>query len=97
MGLLFNLINVVNHYFSVDCSNMSSLRQSLEGEKHESGDRQPLISRSEEATEEQTQKLLWNFYFMCVCFSANHGCVVACIAYASSELGDLLGGYGKSN
>ena len=77
---------------------MSSLRHSYsshEGEKYEAGDRQPLISRSEEVTEEQSQKLLRNFYFMCVCFSANHGCVVACIAYASSELGDLLGGYGE--
>lgn len=73
---------------------MSSVRQSQDGVKHETGDRQPLIPRSDEDTEEQTQKLLRNFYLMCIYFSANHGCVVSCIAYAASELGDLLGGYG---
>lgn len=65
--------------------------------KRESGDNQPLLARTVEETEEHTLKLLRNFYFMCVCFSANHGCVVSCIAYAASELGDLLGGYGTGS
>lgn len=32
-----------------------------------------------------------NFYVMAIAFSLNHGCVVACLAYASTELGDDLG------
>jgi hypothetical protein len=42
----------------------------------------------------EAKRLKRNFMLMCVAFSANHGCVVACLAYASSELGDLMGGYG---
>jgi hypothetical protein len=29
---------------------------------------------------------------MCIAFSLNHGCVVSCLAYASTELGSSLGG-----
>lgn len=79
---------------------MSTVRDSydiMERAKYESKDNQPLLSRSAEDAELQAERLLRNFYFMCVCFSANHGCVVACIAYASSELGDLLGGYGTGS
>ena len=32
---------------------------------------------------------------MSVFFSINHGCVVACLAYATTMLGDTLGGYGS--
>ena len=32
---------------------------------------------------------------MSISFSSNHGCVVACLAYASAEFGDNLGGYGS--
>lgn len=35
-------------------------------------------------------KLLINFVAMCVLFSINHGCVTACIALASSDLGSDL-------
>jgi hypothetical protein len=69
----------------------------MERAKYESSDNQPLLSRTVQESEEQANKLLRNFYFMCFCFSANHGCVVSCIAYAASELGDLLGGYGTGS
>jgi hypothetical protein len=36
-----------------------------------------------------------NFVIMSVAFSFNHGCVVSCLAYATSELGNDLGGYGS--
>ena len=79
---------------------MSTVRDSydtMERAKYESSDNQPLLSRTVQESEEQANKLLRNFYFMCFCFSANHGCVVSCIAYAASELGDLLGGYGTGS
>lgn len=34
-----------------------------------------------------------NFVTMCVAFSFNHGSVVSCLAYATAELGNALGGY----
>ena len=45
--------------------------------------------------EQRAKKLYWNFLLMCVAFSCNHGCVVSCLAYASTELGDDLGGVGS--
>lgn len=36
-----------------------------------------------------------NFILMSILFSANQACVVACVAYASDQLGDILGGYGS--
>jgi hypothetical protein len=36
-----------------------------------------------------------NFIMMSVAFATNHGCVVACLAYATTQLGDLMGGYGS--
>lgn len=36
-------------------------------------------------------KIKSNFTLMCFSFSLNHACVVACLAYSSSELGDELG------
>lgn len=32
---------------------------------------------------------------MSIAFSFNHGCVVSCLAYATAELGNDLGGYGS--
>ena len=32
---------------------------------------------------------------MCFAFSCNHGAVVSCLAYASTELGPVVGGYGS--
>jgi len=37
--------------------------------------------------------VLTNFVLMCLCFSLNHGCVTACVALASSDLGPDLGAY----
>lgn len=37
--------------------------------------------------------LYLNFVTMSVAFSCNHGCVVSCLAYATAELGNKLGGY----
>lgn len=36
-----------------------------------------------------------NFVLMCLAFSFNHGCVVSCLAYSTTELGTELGGYGS--
>lgn len=36
--------------------------------------------------------LYLNFVIMSLAFSCNHGCVVSCLAYATSELGNDLGG-----
>lgn len=36
-----------------------------------------------------------NFLTMCIAFSVNHGCVVSCLAYSTTELGNTLGGYGS--
>lgn len=41
------------------------------------------------------KKLHRNFLMMCVAFSLNHGCVVSCLAYSSTQLGDSLGGTGS--
>ena len=57
---------------------------------------EPLIYNSER-NDSEAYRLKKNFYVMCIAFSANHGCVVACLAYASTELGDLMGGYGGGN
>lgn len=76
---------------------MTTIRDSYEASGRQKSDQEPLLSRSIDDIEKATEKLLWNFYFMSICFSANHGCVVACIAYAASELGDLLGGYGTGS
>lgn len=50
---------------------------------------------SESHNEYNLKHLYRNFVIMSVCFSSNHGCVVACLAYASAEFGDNLGGYGS--
>lgn len=36
-----------------------------------------------------------NFVMMSVAFSCNHGAVVSCLAYSTTELGNSLGGYGS--
>jgi len=38
-----------------------------------------------------------NFVIMSLAFSCNHGCVVSCLAYATTELGNKLGGYGSGS
>jgi len=46
--------------------------------------------------EAATPGMVWrNFIIMCLAFSFNHGCVVSCLAYSSTELGSELGGYGS--
>lgn len=61
----------------------------------------PLLSGDSDAKSESgsgtidANKLYWNFIFMCIGFSINHGCVVSCLAYSTTELGDSLGGYGS--
>lgn len=41
----------------------------------------------------RSKAVVYNFYFMCLCFSLNHGCVTAILALASASLGDKLGGF----
>ncbi|KAJ1442737.1 hypothetical protein B484DRAFT_389866, partial [Ochromonadaceae sp. CCMP2298] len=57
----------------------------------------PLLSDAEalDQNPQEMRSLYLNFLMMCVVFSANHGCVVSCLAYATTELGDSLGGYGS--
>jgi len=55
---------------------------------------QSLLGETKENVE-QAVILYRNFVTMALSFSANHGCVVACLAYASAQLGDHLGGYGS--
>jgi hypothetical protein len=35
------------------------------------------------------QRTLWNFVLMSAFFSANHGCVVACLSLATSQMGSV--------
>mmetsp|Transcript_8037 Transcript_8037/g.13366 ORF Transcript_8037/g.13366 Transcript_8037/m.13366 type:complete len:460 (+) Transcript_8037:69-1448(+) len=57
---------------------------------------QPLLDEPDQVhNAKERNDLYWNFVIMCLAFSANHGCVVSCLAYATTELGDLLGGYGS--
>lgn len=59
---------------------------------------QPLMDANESdfLNEAERRRMLYNnFLIMCVAFSFNHGCVVSCLAYASTELGDQLGAYGS--
>jgi hypothetical protein len=44
---------------------------------------------------ERGEPLYRNFLTMCVAFSLNHGCVVSCLAYSTTELGNTLGGVGS--
>lgn len=37
----------------------------------------------------ESKALYRNFVTMCIAFSVNHGCVVSCLAYATTELGDV--------
>jgi hypothetical protein len=53
----------------------------------------PLIGSSNPTT--NAKYLYRNFLTMCIGFSLNHGCVVSCLAYSSTELGDVLGSYGS--
>lgn len=42
-----------------------------------------------------TEDLYRNFFVMSAAFAVNHGCVVACLAYASTELGNEMGSVGS--
>ncbi len=55
------------------------------------GGGKPVLSESSP----ESRRLWLNFLLMCIFFSLNHGCVVSCLAYASSILGDTLGAYGS--
>lgn len=44
---------------------------------------------------DEADQLYRNFIMMCTAFSFNHGSVVSCLAYASTELGSSLGGVGS--
>jgi hypothetical protein len=48
-----------------------------------------------EISEKSNANLYRNFIIMCIAFSLNHGAVVSCLAYATAELGNDLGGYGS--
>lgn len=58
---------------------------------------QPLLGKKgdSESPEAKGTRLYRNFLTMSIAFSLNHGCVVSCLAYASTELGSSLGGYGS--
>lgn len=47
------------------------------------------------AGSDQADALYRNFLVMCIAFSVNHGCVVSCLAYSTTELGNTLGGIGS--
>lgn len=55
---------------------------------------EPLVQKYDE---DYKTKLYLNFVVMSLAFSANHGSVVACLAYASAQLGDSLGSYGSGS
>lgn len=54
-----------------------------------------MLAGDQNGDPERGAELYSNFLMMAISFSANHGCVVACLAYASAQLGDHLGGYGS--
>lgn len=53
------------------------------------------VDTSNMTNEEIGSSLYVNFIIMCLAFSFNHGSVVSCLAYATTELGNSLGGYGS--
>ena len=40
-------------------------------------------------TSSSSLSIIWNFVFMAILFSSNHGCVVACLSLATARLGSL--------
>jgi hypothetical protein len=44
----------------------------------------------------EAEKTLWNFIFMAMLFSANHGCTVACLGLATSRFGVSIGAWQSS-
>lgn len=63
--------------------------------KVEEGETDPMLKGDDEQQLASSSRLLRNFLTMCIAFSTNHGCVVSCLAYASTQLGNDLGGYGS--
>lgn len=51
--------------------------------------------QQQEEIAKNQQRIYRNFFQMCLAFSLNHGSVVSCLAYASAELGNTLGGVGS--
>lgn len=60
---------------------------------HDSGESSGLLREAEEASRYSSETLYRNFALMSIAFSLNHGAVTSCLAYASTELGDVLGSY----
>jgi hypothetical protein len=56
-------------------------------------DTQPDVNAA--VSEADADRWYSNFLTMCIAFSVNHGCVVSCLAYSTTELGNSLGGYGS--
>jgi hypothetical protein len=50
-----------------------------------------LLEKNDDLRTEQGNSLYRNFVLMCIAFSLNHGAVVSCLAYSTTELGNDLG------
>jgi hypothetical protein len=57
---------------------------------HEKAEARPLPLPLHAQTSDSLSR---NFMLMSIGFAINHGCVVSCLTYATTELGDNLGGY----
>jgi hypothetical protein len=57
-------------------------------------EQRPLLP-SQFQNEQDAKKLANDFLIFCMLFSINHGCVICCVAYASSEFGSTLSGIGN--
>ena len=67
-----------------------------EGLIDEDGGNNPFANQTDIAVVgQQSEALYQNFLLMCIAFSVNHGCVVSCLAYSTTELGNSLGGVGS--
>jgi len=53
------------------------------------GDDDGAIDHHNHHSRTQARRILWNFILMSLLFSANHGCVVACLSLATPRLGVL--------
>ncbi len=60
---------------------------------NDNGESSGLLRETDEASSYSSETLYRNFVLMTIAFSLNHGAVTSCLAYASTELGDLLGSY----
>ena len=64
----------------------------VSGQKLDNRENQSLLGNDPKYS---TETLYRNFFVMSAAFSINHGCVVACLAYASTELGNEMGSVGS--